>query len=125
MKGVTDEDDAGVEGNPLTGQAVGVAATIPWLVTRSHHRQDRLQEGDRGQDPLADLGMAFHLVPLFGRELARLADDLAANADLPDVVEERREFQADPVSRREAGRRSLPLERRERLGGAARSANPH
>ena len=71
----------------------------------ANDRPHGLEERDRLQDLRADLRMQAHLPAFFGRERAGLTDDLAGDADLADVVEERAQLEnLQPVAGQAHGR---------------------
>src|SRR5438477_11400082 len=82
-----DEDDARLERDVLAGDAVGVAVAVPALVTMTHDRPHDLEPVDRGDDPLAELGMRLDDLPLCSGQATGLREHVARDADLPDVVE--------------------------------------
>src|SRR2546421_621158 len=82
-------DDPGFDRNLLALQAIGIAGPIPALVFGSNDGTERRQELDRGEDPLADYRMLPHDGELFWRERSRLLEDIAGDADLADVVQQR------------------------------------
>ena len=94
MVRVADEDDARLERDVLAGDAVGVAAAVPALVTVADDRPHDLEPVDRRDDPLAELRMGLDELPLGGGQPARLREHVARDADLADVVEQRAELEA-------------------------------
>ena len=112
--------DAGVERDLLAPEAVRIAAAVPGLVVRPDGR-DRLAELlDRRHDLGADHRVRLHLLELFFRELARLAQDLVLDADLADVVQQR----ADPDLVLHVLGRARESGRSTRLTAATRSEWP-
>ena len=95
--GVADEDDARLDRDLLTREAVRVAAAVPVLVAVADDLADLLQPLDRGEDARAQLGVEPDDLPLLVGERARLGEDRLGHADLADVVEERAEL--EPLQR--------------------------
>src|SRR3954466_10225788 len=86
--GIGDRDDPRRERDLLTGETARVAAAIPTLVVPRHHL------GDRGLDLPADDPLAFERMLSDAEALALgqgagLRQDPLADAELPDVVQER------------------------------------
>jgi len=100
---VADEHDACDQGDLGASQAVGVAAAVPALVLGPDHGREVRERVHRRDDPLADLGVAAHVVALALGEPARLAQDGVADADLADVVQEGGGLDVVEVARRHAG----------------------
>ena len=80
-----------IERDRLAGEPVGVAVAVPVLVARAH---DAADVAEQAADPLQHL-LALDRVrlddrALLGVELAGLVDDLRRDADLADVVQQRR-----------------------------------
>src|SRR5690242_580937 len=98
---VADEDDARLEWDLLTGDAVRVPAPVPALVAVAHDLAHLLQLLDRRDDPLAELGMRLHDGALLGSEPTGLGKDRALDADLADVVQQRTELEALQLRRLE------------------------
>ena len=107
---VADEDDPRLERDLLAGEPVRIAGAVPALVAVAHDRADLLEPVDRSDDPLAELGMGLDDQPLRLGQATGLREDLARDADLADVVEERSEL--EPLQR--------PLVEAERLADAKR-----
>src|SRR5919204_223695 len=74
----------------VAGEAVGVAAAVPALVRRADQRVDVLEERDLLEQARADRRVLLDLVELLAREAAWLRQQLAAHADLADVVQQPR-----------------------------------
>src|SRR5947209_8782473 len=85
-------DDSGFDRNLLALQAVRIAGPIPALVLGSDDRTERREELDRDEDPLADHRMFSHDGELLWGEWSRFLEDVAGDADLADVVQERAIF---------------------------------
>ena len=85
-------DDAGLDGDVLALETVRIAAAVPALVLGPHHGANPVEEGHGRHDPLADDGVLAHDGRLLLVERAGLVQDIAGNADLPDVVQQRAIF---------------------------------
>ena len=87
---VGDRDDASGEWDLLSGDATRVALAVPVLVVVPDRVGPRAQPFVEGLDErLAVQGMAAQLLPFLVRRLAGLVQDLGADVELADVVEER------------------------------------
>ena len=91
--GVADEDDAGLERDALVAEPVRIATAVPPLVAVADDRADFLETVDRRDDPLSELRMRLHDRALLGGEPPGLREDLARDADLADVVQQRTELE--------------------------------
>ena len=88
-------------------QPVGVAAAVEALVGGADQRRDRRQEGDPLQHAGADRGVGVHRPRSSGAQRAGLAQQLAGDADLADVVQQgavAEPVQLDPVDAHAARR---------------------
>ena len=70
------------------GQAVRVAAAVEALMGRADQRRDWGEEGDALEHAGADRRVLVHPLALVGAQRPGLAQDLAGDADLADVVEQ-------------------------------------
>ena len=93
MERVADEDDARLERDRLGGEPVGIPGAVEVLVAVADDRPHVLEALDRGDDPLAELGVRLHDGPLLRGQPARLLEDRRRDPDLADVVEERPELE--------------------------------
>src|SRR6266540_3481958 len=80
--------DSGAERDLLAAQAVGIAPTVPTLVMMADDWGEALRRAQGPADPLADLRMLAHELPLGIIERARFREDGLGNPDLADVVEQ-------------------------------------
>ena len=87
---VGDEDDARAERDLVAAEPVGIAVAVPALVMMEHPFRDRL-DPEALEHPEADLRMALKHQALGLVELARLAEDLLGDRELPEVVQARGE----------------------------------
>src|SRR6476620_1083486 len=102
MEGVAREDDARLEGNLLAAQAFRVTRPVVVLVRAADDEPDLSELLDRREDAVAENWMRLDDPALLGAQRARLREDPGRDADLPDVVEERTEFEALQLGRLEA-----------------------
>src|SRR5688500_9705775 len=92
-EGVTAADDPGHERGLLAREPIGVAAAVPALVTRADDTADLAEQpADALEHALALDRVQLDDGALLGRQRAGLVDDLAGNADLAHVVEQRDEL---------------------------------
>ena len=115
MQGVADGDDPGGERDRVAAEAVRVAGAVVALVDGADERRDVVQQRDALQERGADRGVLLDLLELRGREASRLGEDLGANADLADVVQERGVAQ----------RAQLGVGEAERAAGVEREVGDH
>src|SRR5438128_1801915 len=71
----------------LARESVGVSATVPALVRGAHQRRNSPQRRDGGEHPLAEQGVAAHVLALRLAQRCDLGEDRVRYADLADVVE--------------------------------------
>jgi hypothetical protein len=93
---VGDQDDAARKRDPISLQALRVAAirSVVPLVVVAHARDHVLEEVNGLEDLGPDLGMPLDLLVLLETQAIRLGDDGVANADLAHVVEQARDVDA-------------------------------
>ena len=89
-KCVTDRDQARAERDLLFGEAVGVSAPVPALMSRADQLRDGRHCRCRRQDALADERVIAHDLPFAGVQRRLLVQDRVGHGDLADVVELRR-----------------------------------
>ena len=77
----------------VSGQAVGIAAAVPFLVVGERDPLGHLEQCERAarQHLAADRRVGLHLLELCVGQLARLAEDRVGKGDLADVVQRRRQ----------------------------------
>jgi hypothetical protein len=85
---VADGDDPGLKRDLGAGEAVPIAVPVPALVDSTYERRDLCQQRDTRQQRGADRRVLVDLLVLGLRELARLGEQLVADADLADVMEQ-------------------------------------
>ena len=78
-------------GISVAAEPVRISLSVRPLVVQLDDRNVRLEERHAAQDPRADDGMLLDRFVFFGGQRARLHQDVIADADLADVVEERAE----------------------------------
>ena len=101
---VDDRQDARAERNLLALQARRIALAVPALVMAQDERRDRIRERHRADDVGADLRVGADLLELFGRQRARLREDVLGHGELADVVQQRRRLHALDLVLRHAER---------------------
>ena len=77
-------------GIAVAGEPVRIAVAVPALVLVADDASHGAHARDRAQDPLADRRVLAHDLPLALVERPGLVQDLVGDADLADVVEQRR-----------------------------------
>ena len=90
--------DAGVAGDVLALELVGIAGAVIALVVMAHHVDDVRVELDLRGDVGADDGVGLDMLALLGRELAGLEQHRIADADLAHVVQKRAALQCVDVA---------------------------
>ena len=84
---VTDRDQARTERDLLFGEAVGVSAPVPALVSRADQLRDGRHRRCRRKDALTDQRVIAHDLPLAGVQRPLLVQDRVGHGNLADVVE--------------------------------------
>ena len=122
---VDDRQDARAERNLLTLQPGRIALAVPALVVAQDQRRHGIRERHRADDVGADLRMRADLLELFGRQRARLGQDVLGHRQLADVVQQRRRLHAlDLVLAHPERRAPAPPRRAARGGCAAARSGP-
>ena len=88
MEGVAGVDDARLDWNLLTLEAIRIAGAVPALVLRPNDGTQRGKEGHGSKNALADNRVLAHDGKFLGRQRSGLLQDVAGDADLADVVEQ-------------------------------------
>ena len=100
---VGDGDDAAGERDLLAGEAVRVARAVEPFVVLARGATPVAEPRAQADQPLvAGAGMPSDLLPLLGRQLALLVEDLRGNFELADVVQQRGPVQTRRALRIEA-----------------------
>ena len=100
----------------IAGDAAVVAGAVDAFVVAGGEVGERGEQGAAAQDPLAEVWVQPDALPLLGAEPPGMIPDPARDADLPDVVHERRS-PSPGWRRRRTGLRP-------RAAAPARSATP-
>ncbi len=81
-------EDAGSQGDAVAAQAVGVTRAVPALVVAQGDIQGGAQVLDRGEQFVAQAGMAFGDLPFTRIQAAGLVEDVLGDDQLADVVQQ-------------------------------------
>ena len=101
VEDVPGRDDAGFEHDPIAGKTMGIALAVEPFVMGAGDRGEVRQCGNLRQDRFGMRRMQLHGFPFLGIELAGLVEDGVADAELADVVQQRRAPEPSALSRRE------------------------
>ena len=93
VKRIRDVHDACGQRDVFGAQPERIPAAVGAFVVQLDDRQVRRQKRHLPQDPRAEPGMPFDLLELLTRQRPVLAQDLIADADLADVVQQRAKAQ--------------------------------
>ena len=88
VQGIAGVDDARLDRNLLSFEAVRVSRAIPSLVLGPNDRAQRGKERNGGEDAFADHRVLAHDGKFLRRQRPGLLQDVAGDADLADVVEQ-------------------------------------
>src|SRR5207248_6897965 len=88
VPGVRETDDAGLDGDRVSGQPVGISGSVPTLVMVTNERHRVAEAAELRDDVGAVARMALDHVVLGGRQCPRLSEDGVRHADLADVVDQ-------------------------------------
>ena len=112
-EGIGDREDPGDERDVLAGEPGQVALAVPALVVVADAGADVVDVGHVADDEVAERDVLLDDLVLVRRQAAGLAEDVVRDADLADVVEERR----DPQAGSHLLRQAQPLGEEQGVGG--------
>ena len=102
LEGIRDGYDPRRDGDFLSVLTIRIAAAVPALVVRPHHRQHIRQIEYMSEETLARGGMPSHRRPLELVERTRLREDAIRNSQLANVMKERSKLELSTLLGAEA-----------------------